>query len=718
MVRFTAGLPGLLTLSLVQPIGAFYIPGWSLKSYEPNERIPLLVNKAFSDNTQLQYAYNELPFVCPPSEQPKEAGDGLFTGQSIRLNLGEVLRGDRIVTSDMELEMGKDKKCAMLCRKNVTREALERSRDIVRDGYEVEWIVDNLPGATTWVQDKGETKFYSSGFPLGFTHELGGGLNPQYFLNNHFTIVIRHRKAPGRAGARGEKLIVGFEIYPRSLGPGFKRDEHGCPVDMGPEGDISQGSGLELLVPREVPKEEPADDTASLDDDDKVAEESKPILEIPYTYSVYFKEDETIEWSHRWDRYLDKPDTAYVHYLAIVNSLIICGMLTGVVMIILARTVRSDIQSYKDSAIEGGKLRKKGHGKKSGRTGLLGKEAGEVDVNYLSDEGDEALEDVTGWKLLHADVFRAPRQVSILAPLVGSGTQLLFMAVGLVLLSAAGVLNPSFRGGFISVGVGLFVLGGVMAGYYSGRLYRSFGGTSQFRNAVITEGILPAVVLPLVLVQDIVVWAHGSSTAIPFTTIIALLLLWAGVQIPLVHFGSWYAFRRAAPWEHPTKATSIPRQIPKRQPWFLHTVPSIVLSGLIPFAVIFIELLYIFQSLWQDKSHYYYAFGFLALVSSLVFVTVAEISVVATYVRLGAEDHAWQWRAFATGASSAVWVFGYSVWYYFVKMGGRERGLLDGWLFFAYSAAGCAVYGVVTGAVGFLAAYAFVRKIYGAIKVD
>lgn len=691
--------------------------GWSLKSYKPNERIPLLVNKAFSDNTQLQYAYNELPFVCPPSKQRKQAGDGLLTGQSIKLNLGEVLRGDRIVTSDMVLEMGKDKKCSVLCHKSVTKEALERSREIVRDGYAVEWIVDNLPGATTWVQDSEERKFYSSGFPLGYIHENGGGLDPQFYLNNHFTIVIRHRKAPGRAGARGEMLIVGFEIYPRSLGPGFKRDEEGCPLDLGGDGEITDGAGFELVMPKEKTRDTEGENFVDPDDDgmgSHIEDDSDQVLEIPYSYSVYFKEDETIEWSHRWDRYLEKPDAAYVHSLAIVNSLIICGMLTGVVLIILARTVHSDIQSYKDSAIEGGKLRKKGKARSGGGpTGLLGQETTGAGDEYLSDDDGEALEDVTGWKLLHADVFRAPQQISILAPLVGCGTQLLFMAFGLVVLSAAGVLNPSFRGGFISVGVGLFVAGGVMAGYYSGRLYRSYGGTKEFRNAVVTEGILPAVVVPLVLVQDVVVWANGSSTAIPFTTLLGLVMLWAGVQIPLVHAGSWYAFHRSPAWEHPTKTTSIPRQIPIQQPWYLRTGPSILLAGLIPFAVIFIELLYIFQSLWQDKSHYYYAFGFLVAVFTILFITVAEVAVVATYVRLGSEDHAWPWRAFTAGASSAAWVFGYSLWYYFGKMKGGERGWLDAWLFFAYSAAGCAVYGVATGAVGFLAAYAFVRRLYG-----
>ena len=62
-----------------------------------------------------------------------------------------------------------------------------------------------------------------------------------------------------------------------------------------------------------------------------------------------------------------------------------------------------------------------------------------------------------------------------------------------------------------------------------------------------------------------------------------------------------------------------------------------MLAGLIPFAVIFIELLFIFRSLWQDKSGYYYAFGFLSVVSLVCIITVIEVTIVATYLQLCAE---------------------------------------------------------------------------------
>lgn len=80
----------------------------------------------------------------------------------------------------------------------------------------------------------------------------------------------------------------------------------------------------------------------------------------------------------------------------------------------------------------------------------------------------------------------------------------------------------------------------------------------------------------------------------------------------------------------------IARQIPS-QPWYLRTIPTVLMGGLIPFAVIFIELLFVFKSLWQDKSGYYYMYGFLALIAGINVVTVVEITIVTIYFQLCSE---------------------------------------------------------------------------------
>ena len=187
-------------------------------------------------------------------------------------------------------------------------------------------------------------------------------------------------------------------------------------------------------------------------------------------------------------------------------------------------------------------------------------------------------------------------------------------------------------------------------------------------------------------------------------------MLWLCIQLPLVYLGSWYGYTRVGNWEHPTKTTTLPRQLPA-QAWYIRSPQSILLAGLIPFAVIFIELLFVFQSLWQDKSGYYYVFGFLSVVSVILILTIAEVTIVTIYIKLCSEDYNWWWHSFAVGGGSSIWMWCYCVWYYFTKL--HIQGFVSGLLFFSYSFMACVVYGLLTGTVGFLTAYAFVRRIYG-----
>lgn len=476
------------------------------------------------------------------------------------------------------------------------------------------------------------------------------------YLNNHVTLVIRWRKMAGHPDRR---LIVAFEVHTKSA-------------------DTRQGTcpdGSEDVAPLELRMPEGATE-----------------MTIPYTYSVYWKEDNSIEWANRWDLYFVYDDeSVHIHWLAIVNSAVIAILLTIVVAIVMLRTLSRDIQKYN-------------------ATGPSSDPEAKKVFEEMTEE--EALEDTTGWKLVHGDIFRPPVFGGLFAPCVGSGVQLIIVMVSLIILSATGILNPSYRGGFISFGLFLFVFGGVFSGYFSTRVYKTFKGDNWRKNALMTALIFPGFLFSSVFVLNLLVWAEASSTAIPFTTVLALLSMWLFVSMPLVFVGSYLGFK-SKPWEHPTRTTAIARQIPP-QPWYLRTIPSILLGGIVPFAVIFIELIFVFHSIWQDKSSYYYMFGFLGLIASVLLLTVMEISIVMTYFMLCAENWQWWWRSFFVGAGSAVWIFIYSGWYYWTKL--AVQGFASGLLFFAYSALACCVYGVLVGTVGFLASYAFVRKIYGFVS--
>jgi transmembrane 9 superfamily protein 2/4 len=445
--------------------------------YNDDEPIPLLVNKIFSDHTQLQYAYFDLPFVCPPSGKA-HGGSPFGSGQSISLNLGEVLRGDRIMTSDFELTMGKDVECQALCTREVSRSNVKWARNLIEQNYVIEWIVDNLPGATSFVTVDRSRKYYASGFKMGYRDISPSTGRSRYFINNHFTIVIRWRSAP-----EGGKVINGFEVYPKSV-TAADRKEGGCPKDIHAD---HEGLGLYIDSDKSKLKEKYAGLSYIPEDDDD--DDDGSTLSIPYTYSVYFREEPKIDWANRWDLYFtNQEEGSMTHWLAIVNSLIISTVLGATVFVIWSRTVQGDIKGRGDGAMEDRKLKGQSRRKRSekNKEGLLDNADVENDADMSSD--DEPLEDTSGWKLLHGDVFRIPAYSGLLAPLVGSGMQLLFMATGLLALSCLGVLNPSFRGGFVSVGMGLFVFAGMFSGYFSGRLYKTFSGTAWRKNTLIVGG--------------------------------------------------------------------------------------------------------------------------------------------------------------------------------------------------------------------------------------
>lgn len=388
--------------------------------------------------------------------------------------------------SDYELSMLKDDEIRYLCTKTIDWDAMSRAQQIISGGYVAEWIVDNLPSATSFVTVDRSRKYYAAGFKLGYMSEASEPAGPpQYFLNNHVTLVIRYHTAPGRDGQHGKMVIVGFEVFPKSIGMS-NRDANLLPKDI-----HHVASGLELTMHRNGTRRHSADSLHESTHDQMPSIDGGATMTIPYTYSVYFREEESIEWHNRWELFfVNQEDSSSIHWLAIINSIVIAGLLAVVVAVILARTIRGEIKGHKEASIEDARKRKaKFHvspRKSLEKDGLL-EPLGESITPQEESSDDEVVEDITGWKLVHADVFRPPSFGNWLAPVIGSGSQLLFMAIGLLLLSCIGVLNPSFRGGFASVGIGLFVFAGLLSGYFSARIYKTFGGQLWKKNVLIVS---------------------------------------------------------------------------------------------------------------------------------------------------------------------------------------------------------------------------------------
>ncbi len=75
---------------------------------------------------------------------------------------------------------------------------------------------------------------------------------------------------------------------------------------------------------------------------------------------------------------------------------------------------------------------------------------------------------------VHGDVFRPPQYPALLATYAGTGLQLLSMALITMVFAVLGFLSPANRGGLLTAAILLFAFMGVLAGYTSARLYRTF----------------------------------------------------------------------------------------------------------------------------------------------------------------------------------------------------------------------------------------------------
>lgn len=56
--------------------------------------------------------------------------------------------------------------------------------------------------------------------------------------------------------------------------------------------------------------------------------------------------------------------------------------------------------------------------------------------------------------------------------------------------------------------------------------------------------------------MNLVLWSKGSSAAVPFTTLIALLGLWFGVSVPLTFVGAYFGFRKRVSYDFNIKQQS------------------------------------------------------------------------------------------------------------------------------------------------------------------
>ena len=130
----------------------------------------------------------------------------------------------------------------------------------------------------------------------------------------------------------------------------------------------------------------------------------------------------------------------------------------------------------------------------------------------------------------------------------------------------------------------------------------------------------------------------------------------------------------------------------------LRTIPSILLTGILPFGAIFVELYFIMTSLWTNKI--YYMFGFLFLCYGLMIITSAATTVLLVYFLLCAENYRWHWRAFMGAGMTGGYVFVNALIFWATRV--SFGGLTGAVLYVGYSALIAFIVFILTGRFLFL----------------
>ncbi|CCK69450.1 Tmn3p KNAG_0C03430 [Huiozyma naganishii CBS 8797] len=644
--------------------------GWLTPTiYRHGDPVEIIVNKIESDATQLPYGYYDLPFTCPPTVDKKP----------LHLSLNEVIRGDRKWQSNYELEFGKDTECTVLCARKTNPDGMRSLDKFIKQEYVVQWFIDKeLPAATTFISTVDQKKYYGSGFPLGFVDEETG----KVYVNNHVMMVIRYHAIDDY-----NFTIVGFEIYPKSV------SDYHCP---GASKDYDQ---YEVVVP-EIANE----DTF-----------------IPFTYSVYWREEFDVEWKDRYNLFFDSGELSgsvsrKFHWISLANSASIAFLMTFIVSLIFIKItgIPNRLETKKESP----------------KASIF-----VIARNWFYDD--------------------RPVMPHLFICIVSMGVHFLFTVIGSLTISCSLNSLHTIRNSVLTMALLFFVLGAFMASFVGGTLLiennklimRRGSLKNVFSNillfSVVCGSLLPGMVILTAIILNCIIWLHTSTNVLPFATIMKLLFIYFIVCIPLSVLGGSIAANKDSEEYSRLRSDSIKRisrtrankimdedqgtdvrttrKLKYKVRWQLKkmmldtvTVVSLLASGIFPFIMIYVELQFVYKSVWYEKTTFYYYYGFLLANIILLCLVICDIAIICSYLMMtvSSKDNSdsWKWKTFQLSSSCAWYMEAYSIYYVFKVLNMRDFSSIL--ISVCYSLLFNALCGLAMGSIGYLASLWFVKRVY------
>uniref|UniRef100_H2YGC6 Transmembrane 9 superfamily member n=1 Tax=Ciona savignyi TaxID=51511 RepID=H2YGC6_CIOSA len=565
------------------------------------------------------YHYYSLPVCRPDAIQHKS------------LTLGEVLDGDRMAYSMYDVHFKTPEKNKHLCDVTYGEKELTTMKEAVEELYYFEMVADELT-MRSFIGRFEESSFLA----VPHVHKL--------YLYNHIKFVFTYN---------GDKNIgmccsIPFRVYKKSRQHNTKWHIISANVTTGEYEPIS----LEV----------------------------DPPVKVSFYYSIEWKPSSTLpeKRSTLLKDYSFFPRTLEIHWLSIINSVILVSLLMAFVVVILTRVLRSDFSRY----------------------------------NKVDEEEDFGDDD-NGWKIIHADVFRFPKLKSLFCSTIGVGSQLLAIGAGIIIMALLGMFKAHGHGSINTAAILLYALTSCIAGYVSSSYYRKFQGTNWVANIILTSSLFTAPCFIVWSVVNSVHWWYGSTQALPFTTVLLLGFIWVLIGLPLTVVGGIMGKNTSSDFDAPCRTKNIAREIPP-QPWYRNTLCHMIFGGFLPFSAVSVELYYVFATVWGREV--YTLYGILMVVFVIELSVSACVAVALTYFHLSSEDYRWWWRSVFSAGSTSFFVFFYSIFFYIRRS--NMSGIVQSVEFFGYSVLTCFAFFLSLGTVSFFASLKFIRYIYVNLKMD
>ena len=547
----------------------------------------------------------------------------------------ELLTGTRAQYSNYIFEMNYNVTCLPACYKELTEDDIEIYKWLIDRNYYINFYLDSLRAGRSKTHSNLKKTYtsYMSGIPIGFL------FNETYYIYNHYNIYVEVNK-------KDEKFqIVGFSIEPLSI---LQNSTEEC-------NDLIFEDNT--LLRRDYNNFEPQELSNSI---------------IYFTYDVIFINSNKT-FSSRWDRYI-RGGIEY-HWLGLVYSNILLFIFSFIVICILSRAIKKDIEIYNQSAI------------------------------------NDNIIDEYGWKLVCNDVFRKPKNLMLFSTFIGTGIQLLLILLVSLIYNLLGYTHPEQRGNLLNQMVICFCFMSFFGGFISTTVYKNNKGKEWLKNTIVTALFFPGISLIILIIVRILFSLESSTVGLKISEILKLLILWMCVSTPLILFGSFLAIKRSN-IKYPCKVNVLPTAI-NDKPWYLKLKYISWFTGLIPFITIIIEFIYLMGYMWRFQVYYLVSF----LVLSIFFLVVlsSEVSIIFVYLNLCKGDYNWWWKSFFVSASPVLYIAAYSIYYFLFINITRFTAIVVYFLIMSLISIAVAL---VLGSSGTLLTFWFVHYIYSKIKID